>query len=184
MIVGRDPETLDEAGVCRTAVESCAESYSDGIVSPIFWYVVLGLPGICAFKAVNTLDSMVGHLNEKYRDFGWASARFDDFANWVPARLARWFLVLAAAPFRWADGHRAAWIMLRDAKKHHSPNAGWPESAMAGALGLKLLGPRVYPGEVVEAPWVGEGTAEATPDHIGQSLKLYAVAVLVVVWGV
>lgn len=176
MIVGRDPETLDEAGVCRAAVESCAESYSDGIVSPIFWYAVLGLPGICAFKAVNTLDSMVGHLNDTYRDFGWASARFDDLANWIPARIAGWILVLAAAPFSWADGHRAAWIMLRDARRHHSPNAGWPESAIAGALGLKLLGPRVYPGEVVDAPWIGEGTADATPDHIARALKLYAVA--------
>jgi adenosylcobinamide-phosphate synthase len=176
MIVGRDPETLDEAGVCRAAVESCAESYSDGIVSPIFWYAVLGLPGICAFKAVNTLDSMVGHLNEKYRDFGWASARFDDLANWIPARIAGWVLALAAAPFSWADGHAAAWIMLRDAGKHHSPNAGWPESAIAGALGLKLLGPRIYPGEVVDAPWIGEGTPDATPEHIARALKLYLVA--------
>ena len=193
MIVGRDPETLDEAGVCRAAVESCAESYSDGIVSPIFWYVVLGLPGMLAFKAVNTLDSMVGHKTEKYIDFGWASARFDDLMNWIPARLAGWFLVAAAALFPSADALRAARVMLRDAKVHHSPNAGWPESAIAGALGLKLLGPRVYPGEIVEAPWIGEGTTDATPKHIRLSLKLYAtacalsgalaVAVLALVWG-
>ena len=194
MIVGRDPETLDEAGVCRAAVESCAESYSDGIVSPIFWYVVLGLPGMLAFKAVNTLDSMVGHKTEKYIDFGWASARFDDLMNWVPARLAGWLLVAAAALFPTADAPRAARVMLRDAKVHHSPNAGWPESAIAGALGLKLLGPRVYPGEIVEAPWIGEGTSDATPKHIRDSLKLYvaacvlsgalAVGALALVWGI
>lgn len=193
MIVGRDPETLDEAGVCRAAVESCAESFADGVVSPIFWYVVLGLPGMLAFKAVNTLDSMVGHKSEKYVDFGWASARFDDLMNFVPARIAGWLLVAAAGIARFADGHRAGWVMMRDARVHHSPNAGWPESAVAGALGLKLLGPRIYPGEVVDAPWIGEGTADATPAHIRQSLLLYAaacvfdglaaVAVLAWVWG-
>lgn len=176
MIVGRDPDTLDEAGVCRAAVESCAESFADGVVSPIFWYVVLGLPGMLAFKAVNTLDSMVGHKSEKYVDFGWASARFDDLMNFVPARIAGWLLVAAAGLSRAADGHRAAWVMLRDARVHHSPNAGWPESAIAGALGLRLLGPRVYPGEVVEAPWIGEGTAAAAPRHIRLALRLYAVA--------
>lgn len=193
MIVGRDPQTLDEAGVCRAAVESCAESYADGIVSPIFWYVVLGLPGMLAFKAVNTLDSMVGHKTEKYIDFGWASARFDDLMNWIPARLSGWCLVAAAGLLPAADGHRAAWVMLRDARVHHSPNAGWPESAVAGALGLKLLGPRIYPGEIVDAPWIGEGTPDATPQHIRQSLKLYATAcmlsgalavgVLALAWG-
>ncbi|MBN2752833.1 MAG: cobalamin biosynthesis protein CobD [Rhodospirillaceae bacterium] len=176
MIVGRDPNHLDEAGVCRAAIESCAESYSDGIVSPIFWYVLLGLPGLFAFKAVNTLDSMVGHLTERYKDFGWASARFDDVMNWIPARLSGLFLVLAAAPWPWASARRAWRVMCRDAKVHHSPNAGWPESAMAGALGLTLLGPRIYPGEVIDAPWIGEGTPHATSDHITRSLKLYATA--------
>ncbi|MGE4527174.1 MAG: adenosylcobinamide-phosphate synthase CbiB [Rhodospirillaceae bacterium] len=176
-IVGRDTALLDESGVCRAAIESCAESYSDGIISPVFWYVVLGLPGLCAFKAVSTLDSMVGHKTEKYIDFGRASALTDDAMNWVPARLAGAFLCIAAALWP-KTGGRAAWhTMRRDAKLHDSPNAGWPECAMAGALGVKLLGPRVYPGgEVIEAPWVGDGEAEASIDHICRALRLYATA--------
>jgi len=176
-IVGRDPAFLDESGVCRAAIESCAESYSDGIVTPIFWYVVLGLPGLCAFKAVSTLDSMVGHKTEKYIDFGRASALTDDAMNWIPARLAGAFLCLAALLWPQTGGRDAWRIMHRDARVHDSPNAGWPESAMAGALGLKLLGPRIYPNnEIIEAPWVGDGEAEATTGHIFRALKLYATA--------
>lgn len=172
-IVGRDPEHLDEAGVCRAAIESCAENYSDGIAAPVFWYAVLGLPGLLAYKVTNTLDSMVGYKSPPYLHFGWASARFDDVMNWIPARLSGLFLIAAAWLQPWADA-RAAWrIMVRDARVHRSPNSGWPETAMAGALGLKLQGPRVYPDEVVDDPWIGDGTPDADAGHIRKALALY-----------
>ncbi len=176
MIVARDPSRLDEGGVSRAAIESCAENYSDGIVSPLFWYVMLGLPGLLAFKAVSTLDSMIGYLNDKYRDFGWASAKFDDVLNYVPARLSGWIFVAAAAVVPGADAKRARRIMLRDCRIHHSPNAGWPETAMAGALGVRLLGPRQYDGYKVDDPWIGEGPFDLTFRDIKRALKIYLVA--------
>lgn len=179
MIVARDPSKLDEGGVSRAAIESCAENYSDGIVSPLFWYVLLGLPGLLAFKAVSTLDSMVGYLNDKYRDFGWASAKFDDVLNYLPARLSGWIFVTAALVVPRADAKRAKRIMLRDCRIHHSPNAGWPETAMAGALGVRLLGPRQYDGYSVDDPWIGEGPYELTYKDIKRSLKIFVVACLI-----
>src|SRR5690606_23743679 len=146
-IVGRDPESLDESGVARAAVESLAESASDGVIAPLFWLVLGGLPGIALYKAVNTADSMVGHRNERYRDFGWASARFDDLVNWIPARLTALLFAGAAFWVKGADPERSWTTALRDAGKHASPNAGWPEAAMAGALGFALGGPRSYDGE-------------------------------------
>ncbi len=145
-IVGRDPASLDTHGVARAAIESLAENFSDGVVAPVFWYLVLGLPGLFAYKTANTLDSMIGHQTPHYRCFGWAAARFDDFANLAPARSAA--LLIAAAALFSPDGRpsRALAIMLRDGRKHRSPNAGWPEGAMAGALGLALAGPRRYAG--------------------------------------
>jgi len=178
MIVGRDPARLDAHGVARAAIESCAENFSDGVVAPLFWYVVLGLPGICVYKAVNTLDSMIGHKTGRYRAFGWASARCDDVLNLIPARLSGLILVLAALFVPHARPGAALSVMLRDARRHRSPNAGWPEAAMAGALGLKLAGPRHYPGEVVQDPWIGRGRARATEGDIRRALKMLWVGCL------
>lgn len=172
MIVGRDPAQLDQAGVSRAAIESSAENFSDGIVAPVFWLALLGLPGLLIYKAVNTADSMIGHRNARFEAFGWASARFDDLLNLAPARLSGVLLALAA-PLAGGSVSRALQVMRRDAPKHRSPNAGWPESAMAGALDLALAGPRVYGGQRVEDPFLNaEARREATPDDIGRALKV------------
>jgi len=178
-IVGRDVRQLDEHGVARAAIESCAENFSDGVVAPAFWYVVFGLPGMLAYKAVNTLDSMVGYRSPRYLAFGWAAARLDDLANLAPARLSGCFVGLAAAAVPGADPRRALRIMWQDCAKHRSPNAGWPEAAMAGALGLSLAGPRRYPGLVADDPWIGEGTTKATAHDVGRALAVFAVACLI-----
>lgn len=175
-IVGRDPHVLDEAGVARAAVESLAESTSDGVVAPLFWLIVAGLPGIAIYKAVNTADSMIGHRNERYAEFGWASAKLDDLFNWVPARLTALLIAGAAFLTRHADPEAAWSTALRDAKKHDSPNAGWPEAAFAGALGFELGGPRSYAGEVHELPSFGNGKADLGPVDILRALELYWVA--------
>ena len=176
-IVGRDPASLDEAGVARAAIESCAESFSDGIVAPAFWYVVLGLPGLLAYKALNTADSMIGHRTPRYAAFGWAAARLDDAANLVPARLSALLLALAAAvcsgPKTAATALRTAW---RDAPHHRSPNAGWPEAAMAGALDLALAGPRRYGEGIVDDAWMGDGRTGATAADIRAALRLLVLA--------
>ena len=174
-IVGRDPESLDEAGVVRAAIESLAENFSDGVVAPAFWGALAGLPGMAAYKAVNTADSMIGHRSERYAAFGWASARLDDLVNLPASRLAALWLILAASVH--AADPRAAWgAVRRDAGRHRSPNAGWPEAAMAGALGLRLAGPRRYGGVVVQDHWMGEGRAEATPRDLRRALALYRTA--------
>ncbi len=173
-IVGRDPEALDEAGVCRAAIESAAENFADGVVAPAFWYLVGGLPGLLAYKALNTADSMIGHRTDRHRHFGWAAARLDDLANWLPARLSA-ALAIAAA-WTLPDGEpAAAWrAVRRDADRHRSVNAGWPEAAFAGALGLRLAGPRRYHGAVVDDAWMGDGRVEATPEDIRRALALLA----------
>jgi adenosylcobinamide-phosphate synthase len=175
-IVGRDPETLDAPAVARAAVESLAENFSDGVVAPAFWYLLLGLPGLCAYKALNTADSMIGQRTARYQAFGTAAARLDDGANYLPARLAGALLVAAAAVLPGADPGRAGRTMIRDAPKHRSPNAGWQEAAVAGALGLALAGPRVYGGETVDDHWMGDGTAALTTADIDRALKLYLAA--------
>jgi adenosylcobinamide-phosphate synthase len=177
-IVGRDPARLDRHGVARAAVESLAENFSDAVVAPALWYLVAGLPGLFAYKMTNTLDSMIGHRSERYRAFGWAAARFDDLLNSVPAP-ASGLLLVGAAVFA-GDGRagRALAVMLRDSRKHHSPNAGWPEAAMAGALGLALAGPRHYAEGAVNDPWLGDGTARAEPADIRRALRLYLLACL------
>ncbi len=175
-IVGRDPETLDEAGVARAAVESLAESTSDGVVAPLFWLLVGGLPGILLYKAVNTADSMIGHKNERYLEFGWAGARFDDVLNWIPARLTALLVAGAAFFVRGADPEHGWRMALRDARKHDSPNAGWPEAAFAGALGFQLGGPRSYDGQMHQLPSFGDGKAELNSLDILKSLELYWVA--------
>jgi adenosylcobinamide-phosphate synthase len=178
-IVGRDPYSLDGPGVARAAIESLAENFSDGVVAPAFWYLVLGLPGIFAYKMANTLDSMIGHKSERYRAFGWAAARFDDLLNLVPARLSGLLIAVAAVFDHETHGGSALWIMLRDGRKHHSPNAGWPEAAMAGALGLRLAGPRHYLDGIVEDPFLGNGTPIATITDITLALRLYFRACLI-----
>ena len=178
-IVGRDLMNLDEHGVARAAIESLAENFSDGVVAPIFWYLLLGLPGLFAYKMANTLDSMIGHRTPRYRSFGWAAARLDDVLNAAPA-LASGLLLAAAAVFakNGRPAHAVA-IMLRDGRKHHSPNAGWPEGAMAGALGLALAGPRRYPEGLVADPWLGDGSARAGSADIIRALEVYRLACLV-----
>ena len=176
-LVGRDPESLNEAGICRAAIESMAENFSDGVVAPVFWFALFGLPGLCAYKAINTLDSMIGHKNDRYEAFGKFAARLDDLVNLIPARLAGLFYVFAALFVPGASSFRGLKIMLRDAGQHRSPNAGWQEAAVAGTLGFALAGPRVYPGYVVDDPWMGDGgrTELAVPD-INRALKLYVGA--------
>jgi adenosylcobinamide-phosphate synthase len=172
-IVGRDVSVLDEPGVARAAIESAAENFSDAVVGPAFWYLVLGLPGLLVYKAVNTADSMIGNRSPRHAAFGWASARLDDLLNFVPARLSA-LLLAATAALSGANVRAAARIAWRDAPKHKSPNAGWPEAALAGALGLALGGPRRYGADEVDGAWLNpEGRAEAAPDDI-------SVAVLVI----
>ena len=172
-IVGRDPSSLDEAGIARAAIESLAENASDGVVAPVFWGALFGLPGIVGYKAINTLDSMIGHRTIRHKAFGWAAARIDDLANFVPARLTGFlFAVVAQSP-------SAAWsCMARDARRHRSMNAGWPEAAMAGALGVRLSGPRVYQGSVAEEPWLNEGARDPRAEDILAGLKLYRRAMI------
>jgi len=175
-IVGRDPMSLDAHGVARAALESLAENFSDGVVAPVFWYLLFGLPGLLAYKMANTLDSMIGHRTSHYRAFGWAAARLDDVLNTVPAPLSGILFAVAAVFARNARPGHAVAIMLRDGRKHHSPNAGWPESAMAGALGLALAGPRRYPEGLVADPWLGDGSARAGVSDIVRGLQLYRLA--------
>ncbi|POF29347.1 adenosylcobinamide-phosphate synthase CbiB [Roseibium marinum] len=172
MIVGRDPKQLDEAGVSRAAIESCAENFADGVVAPVFWFAVLGLPGLIAYKAVNTADSMIGHKNEVYRDFGWAAARFDDLINLPASRLSALFIALAAPRAR-GSIQKSIRCVLDDAGKHRSPNAGWPEAAMAGALNLSLAGPRIYPGYTVNDRFLNaSGRRDASAADISRALTV------------
>jgi cobalamin biosynthesis protein CobD len=172
-VVGRDPQALDEAGVARAAVETLAESASDGVVAPWFFLVLFGLPGIALYKAVNTADSMIGHLNDRYRDYGWAAARLDDVLNWIPARLTAMLITIACFFVPGASPSKAWATARRDARKHESPNAGWPESAFAGALGFQLGGPRSYDGEMVDLPAFGTGKAALGASDIMLALLLY-----------
>jgi adenosylcobinamide-phosphate synthase len=183
---------LDEAGVARAAIESLAENFSDGVVAPILWIAVGGLVGGALYKAINTADSMIGHKDERYKAFGWAAARLDDLVNLPASRLAALWFILAAALTPGASAPDAAQAVRRDAGRHRSPNAGWPEAAMAGALGLKLAGPRVYGETLVGDAFMGEGRREAGAADIRQALRLYkracaiealALAVAAAVWG-
>jgi adenosylcobinamide-phosphate synthase len=175
MIVGRDPARLDEAGIARAAIESLAENTSDGVVAPLFWGSLFGLPGIAGYKAINTLDSMIGHRNERHEAFGWAVARIDDVANIVPARLTGLLFALTGP-----EPRDALLCMFRDARHHRSPNAGWPEAAMAGALGVRLCGPRSYHGELADEPWLNGGARDPAAADISRALEVYARAMLTV----
>ena len=179
MIVGRNPDVLDAAGVARAAIESLAENFSDGVVAPIFWTALGGLTGGTLYKAVNTADSMIGHKDERFAAFGWAAARLDDLVNLPASRLAALWLVLAASLMPSALPFEAARAVRGDAAKHRSPNAGWPEAAMAGALGLKLGGPRIYGQMLVEDAFMGSGRREASADDIRHALRLTRLACLI-----
>ncbi|MGE4321627.1 MAG: adenosylcobinamide-phosphate synthase CbiB [Sphingobium sp.] len=168
-IVGRDTAALDEGGVARAAIESLAESFCDGVVAPLFWLMLLGLPGLWAYKAINTADSLIGHREPRWRAFGWASARADDLANLIPARVAGVLLCIVGGGWR---------VMLRDASRHASPNAGWPEAAMAGALGIRLAGPLSYDGVAADKPWIGDGRTTAVGADIDRALGIYVRACL------
>lgn len=179
MIVGRNPQALDESGVARAAIESLAENFSDGIVAPVFWTALGGLTGGALYKACNTADSMIGHKNERYAAFGWAAARLDDLINLPASRLAALWLALAARLTPDASAGAAVRAIRRDAKNHRSPNAGWPEAAMAGALGLKLAGPRVYGETLVKDAYMGQGRREASAADIRRALSLYRTACVI-----
>lgn len=181
-IVGRDTDDLDEAGVARAAIESLAESFCDGVVAPLFWLIIGGLPGIWAYKAINTADSLIGHKEARWRHFGWAAARTDDVLNLIPARLSAAILCAAGG-----TGWSTLW---RDHKRHASPNSGWPEAAMAGALGLKLAGPLRYDGVTYAKEWIGSGRTNARAEDVERALSLYLRACLllwlitaVLIWG-
>jgi adenosylcobinamide-phosphate synthase len=187
MIVGRDPDRLDESAVCRAAIESLAENFSDGIVAPAFWLAAGGLGGGLAYKAANTADSMIGHRTPRHEAFGWAAARFDDLVNLPASRLTGALIVAAATLMPGASPARAASAVWRDAGKHRSPNAGWPEAAMAGALGIAIAGPRAYHGVMVEAAYMGEGgRRDLRSSDIRRALRLYWIAdwLLVAISGV
>ncbi len=184
-IVGRDPNRLDRAGVSRAAIESLAENFSDAVVAPVFWALLLGLPGLIAYKAINTADSMIGHRSPRHRDFGWAAARLDDLVNWPAARLSALLMALGALLLPGADAPEALTVAARDARRHRSPNAGWPEAALAGALGFALNGPRAYHGVPTEEPWTNEAGRKIldAPD-IWQALRLYLRACLLLGVGI
>lgn len=172
-IVGRDTATLDEAGVARAAIESLAENFSDGVVAPALWMVIAGLPGAAAYKAINTADSMIGHRTPRHRDFGKAAARLDDLVNLPASRLSALLIVGAAAMMRGASPGAAWRAVGRDAPHHRSPNAGYPEAAMAGALGLTLAGPRHYGGVEVDDVTMGDGRRDTNAADIRSALALY-----------
>jgi len=168
MIVGRDPKQLDTAGVGRAAIESLAENTSDGVVAPIFWGLIFGLPGILAYKAINTMDSMIGYKTPKHLDFGWAAARIDDLANWVPARLTGLIIAMMSG-----TPNTALQTIRRDAGKHRSPNAGWPESAMAAALGVRLSGPRSYHDKQTNDPWLYAEGRDVEGSDVTRALAVF-----------
>jgi adenosylcobinamide-phosphate synthase len=172
-IVGRDTHALDEAGVARAAIESLAENFSDGVVAPALWLAVGGLPGGAVYKAVNTADSMIGHRTPRHEAFGWAAARLDDLVSLPASRLSALLLVAAAATTSPAAATEAWRAVMRDAPHHRSPNAGWPEAAMAGALGLALAGPRSYGGVETNDSFMGDGRRAATAADIRRALALY-----------
>ncbi len=165
MIVGRDTAALEEPAVARAAIESAAENLSDGVIAPAFWFLIGGLPGILIYKITNTADSMIGHRSPRHEEFGWAAARFDDLLNLIPARLTALLIALAHG---WLDARP----ILRDAPLHRSPNAGWPEAAMAVVLDIALSGPRSYHGEMRDFPWVWpEGRRDIGPDAVDAAVS-------------
>jgi adenosylcobinamide-phosphate synthase len=178
MIVGRDPGSLDEAGVSRAAIESLAENFSDGVVAPAFWYMVFGLPGIFVYKMINTADSMIAYRNEKYLWFGRVAAQVDDLANWVPARISSVLIAAGAGMLNGVNAFKASLVTaLQDSGLHRSPNAGWPEAAMAGGTNIALGGPRVYPDEIVQQAYLNSsGKSDLSAEDIDISLRVFALS--------
>ncbi len=173
MIVGRNPETLDNPAIARAALESLAENASDGVVAPLFWGAIFGLPGIAGYKAINTLDSMIGYRTARHEAFGWAAARIDDVANFLPARLTGGLIAMGSQA-----RNTAFRTMRRDAGAHRSPNAGWPEAAMAGALGVRLSGPRVYDGTPSDDPWLNGVADDPRGEDVLAGLRVFRRAIL------
>jgi adenosylcobinamide-phosphate synthase len=178
-IVGRDTTDLDASGVTKAALESLAENTADGIVAPVFWYAMLGLPGLVAYKAINTADSMIGHKSDRYFFFGFCAAKLDDLVNLPASRVTALLFAAAAALSNIEDGKRALNAAWTDAVKHRSPNAGWPEASMAGALGLRFGGPRGYEDGTVDLPWMGDGREHMNRADLTAGLKLYDTALLI-----
>lgn len=182
MIVGRDPEKLDAPAIARATLESLAENTSDGVVAPLFWGVVAGLPGIAAYKAINTLDSMIGHRNARFERFGKVAARLDDLVNLIPSRMT-------ALMFFTVSRHRSGNDIVRESRTHRSPNAGWPEGALASILGVRLSGPRVYGDRISEEPWINGTAPDPTPQDLWRALAFYRRLVLLLpipmlaIWG-
>lgn len=181
MIVGRDPSDLDASGVARASIESLAENYSDGVVAPAFWYAVFGLPGLLVYKMINTADSMIGYKNDRYLWFGRVAAQADDLANWLPARISGLIIVFASGLVLGVSGFvRSFSTMMRDSGLHQSPNAGWPEAAMAGGLGVALGGPRYYSfGTVSQSYLNASGERVLSPAHIEQALSVFMASCFV-----
>jgi adenosylcobinamide-phosphate synthase len=177
-IVGRAPDSLDEFGVARAAIESCAENFADGVVAPVFWYLLFGFPGLLACKTINTLDSMIGHRDEHHLEFGMVAARLDDAVMFLPARIAAVLLATATVFVPHGRPATALQVMWRDHGHHRSPNSGWPEAAIAGGLSLSLAGPRQYPGYMAQEKWIGDGRAQATPTDIHRALLAMTAACL------
>ncbi len=180
-IVGRDTSELDQSDVCKGTIESIAENTSDGVVAPLFWLIVAGLPGIAIYKAINTADSMIAYKTARYKEFGWFSARVDDLVNLPASRLAGALFACASCFHSNARFKRALGSMCRDATKHVSPNAGWTEAALAGALDYQLGGPRKYRGETANLAYMGSGKSNFTVDDITNSLQLYDIVLNLIV---
>ena len=176
LIVGRDVQALDEAGVAGAAIESLAENASDGVIAPLFWGLIFGLPGLVAYKALNTMDSMIGHKSKSYFYVGWAAAKLDDIANWIPARITGFLICLGALSI--SQCQHALKVMRQDATSHRSPNAGWPEAATAGALNVRISGPRLYADGYNFEPWLNEAGSNATKIHIEMALIIYCRAMV------
>lgn len=189
-IVGRDTDGMSEQEISRAALESLAESFSDGVVAPIFWGLVFGFPGMVIYKAINTADSMIGYKTGRYLHYGRTAARVDDLMNFIPARISGWLIALAALLYLpSASASRAVRIRDRDARLHASPNAGYPEAAMAGALGVRLGGARSYAGEREDAPWFGAEFPDPAPTDLKRGMRLYLLSYawlwgLLAVWAV
>ena len=177
MIVGRDPSKLGENGIARASIESLAENTSDGVIAPVFWGVVAGLPGLVTYKAINTLDSMIGHRSDRYEYFGKTAARLDDIVN-LPASRLSGILFAIAQPKTFSK----SWSVIKnDAHKHRSPNAGWPEGAVAGALEIRLSGPRIYEDRVADEPWLNRSASDPTASDVHRALSLYRRAMVLTV---
>lgn len=172
MIVGRDPNQLNETAITRASIESLAENTSDGVIAPLFWGAIFGLPGIVAYKTINTFDSMIAHRSNKYLAYGGFAARLDDVANIIPARLTGFIFAFSSLK------SRSFKVMFKDAPKHRSPNAGWPEAAIAGALNIRLSGPRTYNNQTNNEPWLNEKAEDPSPRHLKQGLSLYITSMI------